>query len=48
MINAHAEINDPSHPAYRIIIGQKQRMLELFTDIVNDAHSTDPARAGRR
>jgi AcrR family transcriptional regulator len=24
MVNAHAEISDPSHPAYQIITGQKQ------------------------
>ncbi|KAA0940569.1 TetR/AcrR family transcriptional regulator [Streptomyces apricus] len=34
MVNAHAEIDDPSHPAYAIITGQKQWMLTLFTDLV--------------
>ncbi|MEU9191352.1 TetR/AcrR family transcriptional regulator [Streptomyces sp. NPDC048484] len=34
MVNAHVEIGDPSHPAYAIIIGQKQWMLTLFTDLV--------------
>jgi len=34
MVNAHAEIDDPSHPAYAIITGQKQWMLALFTDLV--------------
>ncbi|WP_404193983.1 TetR/AcrR family transcriptional regulator [Streptomyces tauricus] len=34
MVNAHAEIDDPSHPAYGIITGQKQWMLTLFTDLV--------------
>ena len=33
MVNAHAEISDPAHPAYAIIIGQKQWMLRLFTDL---------------
>ncbi|WP_439033238.1 TetR/AcrR family transcriptional regulator [Gordonia terrae] len=33
MINAHAEISDPDHPAYPIIVGQKQEMLELLTRI---------------
>jgi AcrR family transcriptional regulator len=33
MVNAHAEISDPSHPAHPIIIGQKQYMLALFTDL---------------
>ncbi|MGW2379531.1 TetR/AcrR family transcriptional regulator [Streptomyces sp. NPDC001658] len=36
MVNAHAEISDPSHPAYAIITGQKQWMLALFTDLVRD------------
>ena len=34
MVNAHAEIDDPAHPAYAIITGQKQWMLTLFTDLV--------------
>ncbi|MET8079669.1 helix-turn-helix domain-containing protein [Streptomyces sp. NPDC005303] len=33
MVNAHAEISDPAHPAYAVIIGQKQWMLRLFTDL---------------
>jgi AcrR family transcriptional regulator len=32
MINAHAEIGDPAHPAYSVITGQKHWMLELFTE----------------
>ncbi|MDO0938232.1 helix-turn-helix domain-containing protein [Streptomyces sp. DG2A-72] len=36
MVNAHAEISDPAHPAYAIITGQKQWMLELFTDLVRE------------
>ncbi|MGW0756640.1 TetR/AcrR family transcriptional regulator [Streptomyces sp. NPDC002814] len=36
MVNAHAEISDPAHPAYAIITGQKQWMLELFTDLVGE------------
>ncbi|KKD01979.1 TetR family transcriptional regulator, partial [Streptomyces sp. WM6386] len=36
MVNAHAEISDPSHPAYAIITGQKQWMLALFTDLAGD------------
>ncbi|MFF5370813.1 TetR/AcrR family transcriptional regulator [Streptomyces sp. NPDC013187] len=31
MVNAHAEIGDPAHPARPIITGQKRWMLELFT-----------------
>lgn len=36
MVNAHAEISDPSHPAYPLITGQKQWMLTLFTDLAGD------------
>ncbi|GAA4558802.1 TetR/AcrR family transcriptional regulator [Streptomyces collinus] len=31
MVNAHAEISDPAHPAHPIITGQKRWMLALFT-----------------
>ncbi|WP_411147629.1 TetR/AcrR family transcriptional regulator [Streptomyces sp. A30] len=34
MVNAHAEISDPAHPAYAIITGQKQWMFALFADLV--------------
>jgi AcrR family transcriptional regulator len=37
MINAHAEIGDPAHPAYAVIVGQKRWMLDLFTAIARDA-----------
>ncbi|MGW0420275.1 TetR/AcrR family transcriptional regulator [Streptomyces sp. NPDC003015] len=33
MVNAHAEISDPAHPAYAVITGQKQWMLRLFMDL---------------
>lgn len=33
MVNAHAEISDPAHPAYPIIVGQKRWMLDLFTEL---------------
>ncbi|MCF0086234.1 MULTISPECIES: TetR/AcrR family transcriptional regulator [unclassified Streptomyces] len=36
MVNAHAEISDASHPAYPIIIGQKQWMLALFTRLAEE------------
>ncbi|WSQ07428.1 TetR/AcrR family transcriptional regulator [Streptomyces sp. NBC_01231] len=42
MVNAHAEISDPSHPAHAIITGQKQWMLALFADLVREFA---PARA---
>ncbi|MFC9947359.1 TetR/AcrR family transcriptional regulator [Streptomyces pratensis] len=43
MVNAHAEISDPSHPAYPIITGQKKWMLDLFTHLAGDI---SPDRAG--
>jgi AcrR family transcriptional regulator len=48
MVNAHAEISDPSHPAYAIITGQKQWMLTLFTDLLREllpARTDAPALA---
>jgi AcrR family transcriptional regulator len=47
MVNAHAEISDPAHPAYAVIVGQKQWQLEQFRDIAVDAGVVDPnATAG--
>ncbi|MFJ4714423.1 TetR/AcrR family transcriptional regulator [Streptomyces sp. NPDC088785] len=43
MVNAHAEISDPAHPAHAVITGQKQWMLELFTRLAHDV-SPDAAR----
>ncbi|CAL9334769.1 hypothetical protein SUDANB106_00147 [Streptomyces sp. enrichment culture] len=43
MVNAHAEISDPGHPAHPVITGQKQWMLTLFTLLAADIA---PARAG--
>ncbi|URN10983.1 TetR/AcrR family transcriptional regulator [Streptomyces radiopugnans] len=43
MVNAHAEISDPGHPAHPVITGQKQWMLTLFTLLATDIA---PARAG--
>ncbi|MEV0623777.1 helix-turn-helix domain-containing protein [Nonomuraea sp. NPDC050404] len=37
MVNAHAEIDDPSHPAHPIIVGQKRWMLGLFTELAQEA-----------
>jgi AcrR family transcriptional regulator len=42
MVNAHAEISDPAHPAYAVIVGQKRRMLELFTRLAVEAGCADP------
>nr|WP_155073549.1 helix-turn-helix domain-containing protein [Streptomyces taklimakanensis] len=36
MVNAHAEISDPSHPAHAVITGQKRWMLGLFTDLARE------------
>lgn len=36
MINAHAEISDPVHPAYPVITGQKRWMLDLFTRLARE------------
>ena len=47
MVNAHAEISDPSHPAYAIIIGQKRWMLDLFTGVCRDASVRDPETLAR-
>ncbi|MFJ8193624.1 TetR/AcrR family transcriptional regulator [Streptomyces sp. NPDC096094] len=37
MINAHAEISDPAHPAYPVITGQKRWMLDLFARLAREA-----------
>ncbi|MZD53362.1 TetR/AcrR family transcriptional regulator [Streptomyces sp. SID5606] len=42
MINANAEIGDPSHPAHPVITGQKRWMLDLFTGL---AREIEPAGA---
>ncbi|MGW6023683.1 TetR/AcrR family transcriptional regulator [Streptomyces sp. NPDC055099] len=42
MVNAHVEISDPAHPAYRVIAGQKAWMLALFTAL---ARAVAPGRA---
>ncbi|MDQ1200868.1 TetR/AcrR family transcriptional regulator [Rhodococcus sp. SORGH_AS_0303] len=42
MVNAHAEISDPAHPAYPVIIGQKRWMADLFVDILTAAGVPDP------
>ncbi|WP_030666461.1 TetR/AcrR family transcriptional regulator [Streptomyces rimosus] len=42
MVNAHAEISDPEHPAHPVITGQKRWMLALFTGL---AEGVRPAGA---
>ncbi|WP_434097537.1 TetR/AcrR family transcriptional regulator [Streptomyces viridosporus] len=47
MVNAHAEISDPAHPALPVITGQKQWMLALFTDLAGDIAPEGADRLGR-
>ncbi|MET8180932.1 TetR/AcrR family transcriptional regulator [Streptomyces sp. NPDC005336] len=47
MVNAHAEISDPSHPAYPIITGQKEWMLGLFTHLAGDISPEGAGHLGR-
>ncbi|MFD7713728.1 TetR/AcrR family transcriptional regulator [Streptomyces sp. NPDC059786] len=48
MVNAHAEISDPAHPAYPLITGQKAWMLALFTDLARDIEPPAAAEDGAR
>ncbi|KNE80419.1 TetR family transcriptional regulator [Streptomyces fradiae] len=47
MVNAHAEISDPHHPAHPIITGQEQWMLALFTDLAGDITPDGAGHLGR-
>ena len=47
MVNAHAEISNPAHPAYAVIVGQKRWMLDLFTGVCRDASVRDPETLAR-
>ncbi|WP_255305972.1 TetR/AcrR family transcriptional regulator [Streptomyces sp. Wb2n-11] len=47
MVNARAEISDPSHPAYAIITGQKKWMLALFTDLARGVGDNRGAGSNR-
>ncbi|MFI5803939.1 TetR/AcrR family transcriptional regulator [Streptomyces sp. NPDC051561] len=47
MINAHAEINDPAHPAYPVLVGQKAWMLDLFTGLAEEWAPGRGAELGR-
>jgi AcrR family transcriptional regulator len=46
MVNAHAEVSDPSHPAHAVMVEQKRWMLALFTDLAATAGAADAARTG--
>jgi AcrR family transcriptional regulator len=48
MINAHAEISNPAHPAYAVIAGHKRWMLGVFTDLAAAAGVTDPRAIGEQ
>lgn len=47
MVNAHAEISDPAHPAHSVITGQKEWMLALFTGLARDVAPDSPEYADR-
>jgi AcrR family transcriptional regulator len=47
MVNAHAEISDPAHPAYRVIVDQKTWMLDLFRRLGREADLTAPEETAR-
>ncbi|MFE5817179.1 TetR/AcrR family transcriptional regulator [Streptomyces sp. NPDC056479] len=47
MVNAHAEISDPAHPAFPVIAGQKEWMLSLFTRLAGDLDPDAADRLGR-
>ncbi|TGB14247.1 TetR/AcrR family transcriptional regulator [Streptomyces sp. MZ04] len=47
MVNAHAEISDPAHPAYQVITGQKAWMLALFTGLARELAPRRAAKLGR-
>ncbi|MFF1380434.1 TetR/AcrR family transcriptional regulator [Streptomyces sp. NPDC058308] len=47
MVNAHAEISDPAHPAYAVITGQKAWMLALFTGLAEKVAPSGATRLGR-
>ncbi len=48
MVNGHAEISDPAHPAYRGIVGQKHWMRSMFIDLASAAGAPDPRSLGEQ
>jgi AcrR family transcriptional regulator len=46
MVNAHAEISDPSHPAHPVMVEEKRWTLALFVDLAAAAGATDPGLLG--
>ena len=47
VINAHAEISDPEHPATAVMLRQKRWMRDRFADIARDAGARDPEALAR-
>ncbi|GHE42664.1 TetR family transcriptional regulator [Streptomyces longispororuber] len=47
MINAHAEIGDPAHPAYAVIAGQKAWTLALLTGLAREVAPRRASGLGR-
>jgi AcrR family transcriptional regulator len=48
MVNAHAEISDPAHPAYAVLVGSKRWMLELFVRLAKEAGARESRRVGEQ
>lgn len=46
MVNAHAEISDPSHPAHAVMVEEKRWTLALFTEMAAAAGAAEPERLG--
>ncbi|MDO9410671.1 TetR/AcrR family transcriptional regulator [Patulibacter sp.] len=46
MVNAHAEIDDPAHPAFTVMVEQKRWMLDLFTGLAAASGAADPSTLG--
>ncbi|WP_432482988.1 TetR/AcrR family transcriptional regulator [Kineococcus esterisolvens] len=42
MVNAHAEVDDPAHPAHQVIVEQKRWMLQLFRSVVERSGAPQP------
>lgn len=47
MINAHAEISDPEHPAYAVLIHQKLWMRDVFASIAEAAQVPEAEQLAR-
>ncbi|MFD2472191.1 TetR/AcrR family transcriptional regulator [Amycolatopsis silviterrae] len=48
MINAHAEISDPAHPAYAVLTESKRWMLGVFVELAESAGVPDPAKTAEQ